>query len=542
MNFRLYTSPNAVYTVLYDNQSMSIYKNDRLMYTWDFNFQDFHLVGISDYGRIACMADNKFYIFEKEGYITGPIVTVSPACQEGNVSIKNNIKFDNRGFFICYEKIIEKSFLNKISYYSEIFIYNLNTGHVRSWWNFTKDNKKQLDLIWNISKDIKYMAFLEKYYISIKKDYYKLHLLDMTRDAQVYTVQINEIYDPHIMINSYGDVLLHCQSVRINRLLRFNNKGEKFEIILPNSFYLLDIGKKNFVIKHKYHSHFIFMNFSRHAEYPVDLTLLDNNEIKYNLFIKDNDEIVLLYKIPDETVFCRIEAPLEDFLIHIKRWQMVLKEQERQKKLYKKTFEEKDSVIQLDTSRARMLTQSALKHHNIRKDKVYSKVIQIEQLMGKLNEQYLFQGLSEQQYKDNRAKLMDSINKLDMVAGKLNIEIKEGDFPPDLMDLKKLKEETVRLVGEKKMSLEDYNKWDDKIRIMKIKEKEKDKLEREAKKDKEPDEEQQKIVKLLELLDERLIKGEISEALYKELRGKYYDKLEAMKNKTSLQHKETTKR
>ncbi|OQA14907.1 MAG: hypothetical protein BWY64_03069 [bacterium ADurb.Bin363] len=110
------------------------------------------------------------------------------------------------------------------------------------------------------------------------------------------------------------------------------------------------------------------------------------------------------------------------------------------------------------------------------------------------------------------------------------------------MDLKKLKEETVRLVGEKKMSLEDYNKWDDKIRIMKIKEKEKDKLEREAKKDKEPDEEQQKIVKLLELLDERLIKGEISEALYKELRGKYYDKLEAMKNKTSLQHKETTKR
>ncbi len=531
MNAQLYASPNTVYTVTRDRQSMTIYKMDRPLYTWEFSFQDFIVVGISNYGNIACIADDKFYIFEKEGLITGPVMQISPEYESPPNSIKYNMKVDDKGIQICYERITEKTFLNKTTYQSEIYAYNLHTGQTINWWGFTKDNKQNLELDWTISKEFNYITFLEKFYISIHKDYYKLHLLDVRRNSSLYTIQINDIYEPLLMVTSNGQVILHCHSAKINRLLTFNIKGEKYELILPNSFNIFATGRNIIAIKNINNSQFIFISTERHSEYTVDLTVLDNHQIDYNVFIKDNDEIALIYRVPGEKNFRRLEAPLEDFLIHIKRWQLVLKDQEKQKSLSRKQQLKDQEEITFDTAKARLLTQSALKHHNLRKDKIYSKVIQIDQLMSKLNEQYICQSLPEVQYKENRVRLVDSLSRLEEVAKRFGMNIKEEDFPSDLTVTENLKKEIDLLRGEKKITFDIYKKWEEKVRLMKIKEKEKKKIEsKDGGKDRQNRaEEEQKILKLLELLEERLIEGEISETLFLELRNKYNSRLEGLK-------------
>jgi len=537
MNPHLYASPNTVYTVTYDRKSMTIYKMDRPLYTWEFSFQDFLILGISNYGNISCIADDKFYVFEKEGHITGPVIQLSPGCESPPHSIKCNMKIDDKGIQVCYERITEKSFLSRITYQSEIYAYNLHTGQTINWWGFTKDNKQNLDIDWSISKELNYITFLEKFYISIQKDYYKLHLLDVKRNSSLYTIQINDIYEPALMITSGGQVILHCHSARINRLLTFNTRGEKYELILPNSFHIFASGKNIIAIKHSSRNQFIFISTDKHSEYTVDLTILDNHEIEHNIFIKDNDEIALIYRVPGEKTFRRLEAPLDDFLIHIKRWQLVLKDQEKQKNLSRK--QQKQEEITVDTVKARLLTQSALKHHNIRKDKIYSKVIQIDQLMSKLNEQFIFQSLHEIQYKENRAKLVESLSRLEEVARRFGMIMKEEDFPSDLTVTNNLKKEIDLLRSEKKIPFDIYKKWEEKVRLMKIKEKEKKKMEgKDGGQEKQiKAEEEQKVMKLLELLEERLIKGEISETLFLELRDKYNSRLELIRNKPSQTRK-----
>ena len=187
-------------------------------------------------------------------------------------------------------------------------------------------------MIWDIAPGFHYIAVLERYYSKSKQDFYNLHLLDVFGDCQLYTVQINKIYSPFIRVNKKGEVLLHCKSSQVNRLLIFNLRGEKFEVVLPKDFFLYQLGKEIFLLKHEEKNQYIFMSTKTYAQIPVDLEILERHSIYYDIFIKDNDEVVLIYKVPGETNFTRLEAPLESFLIHIKRWQLVLSEQQKKEK------------------------------------------------------------------------------------------------------------------------------------------------------------------------------------------------------------------
>jgi len=518
LNLELIPSPNTIYTVKDSKNSVTLYKNDRKLYTWDFNFQNISLYGLSNYGKIAAMADGKFYLFEKDGTVSPPVKKLSPVYQIPNTLIEN-IKIDSRGFYICYEMVTNKKTIRN----SEIIIYNINNGKGQIWWEFTKDERQKLGFHWAVSTNFHYIAFLERYYSKSKKDFYNLHLLDVFGDCQLYTVQINEIYSPSLMVNNKGEVILHCKSSNVNRILIFNLRGEKLEVLVPQKFYLYQLGKHLFLLKHEEANQFIFMSSQSYNQTPVDLTLLDKHNISYNVFIKDNDEVALIYKIPGETNFVRQEAPLDSFLIHIKRWQLVLAEQEKQKK--ESLVQKKKTRVKVDDEKVRKLAESAMKHLNIKKDKISSKVRQIEQLLSKLNNQFIYQELPEMQYKDNREKLMNSFIKLETVAKRLKLDIKKEDFPPDLTEKNILKDEISRLADSRKIDIEVARSWHQKIRIEELKAKEKNVEGEKQKVIQEKEEEIKKVRWLLELLEERFIKGEISEPLFIELRDKYNNKL-----------------
>ena len=174
-----------------------------------------------------------------------------------------------------------------------------------------------------------------------------------------------------------------------------------------------------------------------------------------------------------------------------------------------------------------------MKRLNIKKDKIQNKIKQISHLIEKINIQFLYQELPEQQYKDNREKLTKSFDKLELVAKKIKLDIKEIEMPGNLLEAEVLKKEIQNMVKNNKLNPDMAKKWQQKIRINELKEKENKIEQKERKIVQEKKDEEKKILWLLELLEERFIKGEISEPLFLELRQKYNDKLKISRIKKS---------
>lgn len=498
-----YVSPNSRYFIAEDKENISLFRDERTIWTRTKRSADAEVVGVSNNGIAAVKTSEGIFVHRPSlEEPKKPVEAFSRESLDQTSSKLSKGRLNNHGNTLCIEKITLQSRLSEkifqlLSAVSveknlalhEIVFHDIITARTFVFYKFMGDRRLSEPFRWEISSSFTYMVVLEsqKSGGNILK---KISIIDVPEETVIYELTLSNVETGKLLINNSGCVLIEILKKEREAYI-VSSEDEKYVIPLAQNCHVLHLGMQRVMISSTLPPYLMVKDFNNQIIYHVDLHGLKTLKMDYQIFFNERDDIDLVFKQADQ--FRITHSTLERFTVDAKRWDLLARQkdivQEARSKKSALETKIKETRLKKEEEKIKILAATAASSKEARHRKRSRQISEVLKNLEKIKLQYVTGFLSREEY-ENQVK---------------EVELKLSEFKDESSakkpDETEAKPETASISASLSEAPEE--------KIYSLSSRERGKIER-----------------LLNALEERFAMGEISEKIFLELRDKYKKQLQ----------------
>ncbi|MBI2265424.1 MAG: hypothetical protein HYU64_09665 [Armatimonadetes bacterium] len=339
-------SPNMKFFAMRQGSTLSVFRDSNLILEKDLDSLGWVPVGVGNNGCLAVRTEEGVLTFTAgsargEGTSTAdlsPLAKYQRVALARNSTVLGKIRMDAWGKALCLEKITVRSDASEnlfalVSGHEkkrgkdasgaliyQLVLFDLNTEVETSLRNFLVV-RQNLDIRWDLSRNLKYLAVAERTRPVGDGMGEKVKLLAyaLPDKESMYRVTINDMTFRDLRVNEQGAVLFDVEEGDELRMRIIDPRGKQYHINPPAAEYqLLHIGRK--IIAFHVGNLLILKDFEDEVVHQVDLDVLEEIGIPYRVFFKDDDDIVTAFYRGRGTQLHLVHSTLESLPVDWRRW------------------------------------------------------------------------------------------------------------------------------------------------------------------------------------------------------------------------------
>lgn len=488
----LWTNPNLKLFAGRDRNEFFLYREKVLLWRKKLPDPRATVLGVANNGLVLMRAEEGIFPY----YVSGedpllPVERYRTAALAQNGARIEKVLVEETGHGFIAEKVTEKSKLTE-SVFSllgkakagggnllyELMRYDMASESEDQVWRFVAE-KERGDFTWEMTPDLTFLAIAEERPRSFpQKGLVTQLLLCVPREGKsLYSATLPEAHLNQMRLGYSGTLLLTLEGQE--EIVGIRPDGKKFFLTLqtgtdPGQVEILHVGKEFAVLEDRAGEKIYFKSFEDRRLLTIDLNVLGDLNTRFHFFFRPNDDLVLASLDEPGHPLKLVYTTLEHLEIECKRWQLQAEEIRNVQEIQRKAREEDERRLreqQEISARKRQALASA--------------------------------SLGEPDPLPSAARRVEILKQLE----RLKLQRVTGAIPEEEAEKQqKLLETELQSLSADQHPLA---------------------LEGTAKSHQATADEKKHVEELLEKLEERFIRGEVSEKTYLELKEKYQRKLRA---------------
>ncbi len=519
-------SPNFKFFAGRDEEELFLYREKNRVWQKKLPDPDTTLVGVANNGTILVSTlEGLFTYGEKGENDPAPIERYRQAVLGADGTVLRKIVFLEQGSGFIAEKLTEKkdnSLLGRLKpggdsrqLRFEIVRYNLFDDSEEQVWQFTTEHGKG-NFFWAATSGLNYLAAAEKRSKVFPGRGFQtqVFLYDLTNGKSLYNATLPDAQMSELCLSQEGLLFLRVDSENETQLVGVYPDGRKF-FITPAAVdpHLHHVGKECVVLFDRSRKAYYFKTFDDRLRFSMDMQILDEIKAQYTLFFRPNDDVVLAGFDQADDTFRVSYSTIEDLQIEYKRWQLQAKS--AKELVVQETRTKETEIIEKKRQEEAFAEKKAMFHSALLEETIKPKSISLESAFEKpaasseAKPTVPSGGAASKSPSASRktevAKELERV-KLQLITGaisELEAETKRNELALQLESPDSNRE--TESTPTKQLALAPL---DESLLPVQNESAEKGRL-----------------LELLEKIEERFIRGEVTESTYLELKRKYQKKL-----------------
>ncbi|MDQ7822875.1 MAG: hypothetical protein RDV48_08790 [Candidatus Eremiobacteraeota bacterium] len=541
---RFYGSSNARYFLTVQDKHVTLYHEDKVMWSTDLIHTDFEVLGVGSNSCVAMWFKEGVYLFRPgERVRAEALKKLQTSVFQKTESVLSDIFYNDEGSSFVYMRVSGKSKVTEKLFGAlssaptekglkefELIFYDIPSESAHTLHKMVHPLSMEKYVKWSISRDFNYLVLGNPRKIPSGVSV-KYSIIDTQSFKTVRSFELQDTEVRSIRVNNEGTALLEASKRGVENILVVTKDANSYNIQRPTDAEILHLGR-SFVAFHVHRPPaFIVKSLDDRELITNNLSIFEQHKVEYALLFNARDTMSLLY-LKDDQLYHFI-TDMSTLITEIRRFELVMR---------KKQAEEQAPVeqpVKYEVPSTSPLREAPERPHSLKRPSAIEFFLEREPVKPSRDEFITLEDTSSPPQAPEPAE-----EPAEEEAGATSLPVVKIPDKTELFQmLETLKLHLVmgivddKAYQEKKQAIERMIELQDKQPSLQAASPAASAAPQKAGEQESPsseeEKEREKIQKLLESLEERFILGEINETSYRELKAKYHRSLSAKRFQAS---------